>query len=99
MTGQELFHALSFVDERYIAEAETVNLGARIPWVKILSVAACLCILLTGYFAVERFGMLEKAPEAAPEAAAEPEKKTFEGTYVARFIEEKAKQINPKSYA
>ena len=52
MTGQELFHALSFVDERYIAEAETAQLGAQIPWVKVLSVAACLCILLAGAFAL-----------------------------------------------
>ena len=44
MTGQELFHALSFVDERYVAEAETNYLGLRIPWMKIISVAACLCM-------------------------------------------------------
>jgi len=56
MTGQELFHALSFVDERYIAEAETAQLGAKIPWVKVLSVAACLCILIVGAFALENIG-------------------------------------------
>ena len=57
MTGQELFHALSFVDERYVAEAETNYLGIRIPWVKIISVAACLCILLSSYFVVEKMGL------------------------------------------
>ena len=36
MTGQELFEALSFVDERYIAEAETARLGGSIPWKQIL---------------------------------------------------------------
>lgn len=75
MTGQELFHALSFVDERYIAEAETANLGVKIPWVKVLSVAACLCILIAGAFALENMGHKGVTEEAAaePEAAAPAE--------------------------
>ena len=78
MTGQELFYALSFVDERYIAEADTARLKAGIPWKKVLSVAACLCILLAGAVAMRNLGF-EKAPEAAappmapmPEAEAAP---------------------------
>lgn len=73
MTGQELFHALSFVDERYIAEAETANLGVKLPWVKVLSVAACLCILIAGAFALENMGLKGATEEAAaaPEAAME----------------------------
>lgn len=71
MTGQELFHALSFVDERYIAEAETAKLGARIPWVRVLSVAACLCILIVGAFALENIGYKGAESEAAPQAAPE----------------------------
>ena len=53
------------------------------PWVKVLSVAACLCILMVGAFALD--GMTDKhtemetaapvaphaAPEAVPEAAPE----------------------------
>lgn len=69
MTGQELFRALSFVDERYIAEAETARLGRNIPWMKVLSVAACLCILTVGAFALD--GITDKHAEteaAAPEA-------------------------------
>ena len=46
MTGQELFAALSFVDGKYVQEAETAKLGRNTPWLKVLSVAACLCILL-----------------------------------------------------
>lgn len=91
MTGQELFRALSFVDERYIAEAETARLKSGIPWMKVLSVAACLCILLTGAFALENMGhkgTMESAPEAeapaasmeAPEAAAPEEMTTVAGT-------------------
>ena len=71
MTGQELFYALSFVDERYIEEAETVRIGAGVPWKKLLSVAACLCILIAGAFAIRNFGYMGvKEEAAAPEAAA-----------------------------
>ena len=74
MTGQELFYALSFVDERYIQEAETARLS-KTPWVKIFSVAACLCILLTGIYAysLTQFkGALEMAPAADAPAADVP---------------------------
>lgn len=72
MTGLELLEGLSFVDERFIQEAENARLGRSIPWMKWLSVAACLCILIVGAFA---FGQMlpqraKDAFEAAPEAAA-----------------------------
>lgn len=70
MTGQELFHALSFVDERYIMEAETARLQ-KMPWMKVLSVAACLCILIVGAFALENIGH-KGAMEAITEEAAAP---------------------------
>lgn len=70
MTGTELLEALSFVDERYIQEAETARLKESIPWMKILSVAACLCILITGVLALENLGLKGTMEEAAPEAAA-----------------------------
>lgn len=71
MTGQELFAALSFVDEKYIQEAESAQLR-KIPWMKVLSVAACLCILIVGAFALENMGHKGVTEEAAaPEAPAE----------------------------
>lgn len=74
MTGLELLEGLSFVDERFIAEADTAKLGRNVPWMKLLSVAACLCILIVGAFALENFGhkgaMESITEEAAPEAAA-----------------------------
>ena len=70
MTGQELFYALSFVDERYIHEADTAGTGRAIPWKKVLSVAACLCILCIGLFTLQNYGAM-RAPECAlPPAAA-----------------------------
>ena len=83
MTGQELFHALSFVDERYIAEAETASFR-KIPWMRVFSVAACLCILLTGLYAyrlLQPKGASEAecaAPAAPMEAAPEMADQTTE---------------------
>lgn len=73
MTGQELFYGLSFVDEKYIAEAETARLSSGIPWKKLLPVAACLCILLLGTFALQNIGYKGSEMEAAAPAAPAPE--------------------------
>lgn len=73
MTGLELLEGLSFVDEKFIAEAETAKLGRNIPWMKVLSVAACLCILMVGAFALKGFGhkgAMEDMFEAAADAPA-----------------------------
>lgn len=63
MTGTELLRGLSFVDERFIDEAENAKLSGGIPWMKILSVAACLCILIAGAFAMD-FEMDKPAADA-----------------------------------
>lgn len=73
MTGAELFEALSFVDEKYIQEADVPAAGRNTPWMKVLSVVACLCILITGVYAYGQ-GVMESMTEqeaAAPEAAYE----------------------------
>ena len=69
MTGQELLQGFSFVDERFIAEAETAVFGRKVLWMKILSVAACLCILLTGAMALGLVGDKVVREEAAAPAA------------------------------
>ena len=74
MTGQDLLYGFSFVDERFIAEAETAVLGRKVPWMKVLSVAACLCILVVGAFALNNIGYkgaMEEAAPAAPESMQE----------------------------
>lgn len=70
MTGQDLLYGLSFVDGRFIAEADTAVLGRKVPWMKVLSAAACLCILIVGAFALEQLGHRGAKEEAAPAAAA-----------------------------
>ena len=72
MTGTELFEALSFVDAKYVQEAENVYLRRNTPWMKVLSVAACLCILITGVYAYSQM-QSKGATESIKEAAAAPE--------------------------
>ena len=107
MTGQELLEALSFVDERYIAEAETAKLGRNIPWMKWVSMAACLCILITGVYAYKLLqpkGATESmaapeaaAPQAAPEAM--PEAAPEEAPAFDREMEEAVPEAAPEAEA
>lgn len=71
MTGQEIIAGLSYVDDRFIQEAETATLSRNTPWMKVLSVAACLCILIVGAFAMGEFGLKGATEEAAAPAAPE----------------------------
>lgn len=50
MSGKELLEGMSYVDERFVDEAEHLTIKKRSisPWMKLLPVAACLCILLVG---------------------------------------------------
>ena len=97
MTGQELFHALSFVDERYIAEAETAKLGRNIPWMKWASMAACVCILVTGVFAYSQMQQKTAAPEAAAPPAAMPEAAPEEAPALDRQWEEAMPEAAPEA--
>lgn len=71
MTGQELFYALSFVDEKYVSEAETARIS-KTPWQKYLSVAACLCILLLGVYGMKNLVGSDKMSAADAPAAMAP---------------------------
>ena len=46
MNGKDLFEAMSHVDERYVDEAESKMIPKTIPWIKVVSMAACLCLLV-----------------------------------------------------
>lgn len=50
MSARELLEGMSYVDERFVDEAEnqTIRQGSATTWRKLLPVAACLCILLIG---------------------------------------------------
>ena len=76
MNGKDLFEAMSYVDERYVDEAESKMIPKTIPWMKLASMAACLCLI---FFAASNLGS-RIAPEypgsventAPPGSAADP---------------------------
>ena len=45
MNGKDLFEGMSYVDERYIEEAES-RAYPRTHWIKAAALAACLCLIL-----------------------------------------------------
>ena len=46
MNGKDLFEAMSHVDERYVDEAESKMIPKTIPWIKLATMAACLCLMV-----------------------------------------------------
>ena len=50
MNGKDLLEGMSFVDERFIAEAENGTISKGIPWAKIAAMAACLCLMVFGLY-------------------------------------------------
>lgn len=54
MSGRELLEGMSYVDERFVDEAETQTIQKRVinTWMRLLPVAACLCILLVGVVSI-----------------------------------------------
>ena len=83
MSGKDLFEGMSYVDERFVDEAEDKTLPKRIvsPWIKVASMAACLCLIifslynLKTYLRGETEGITgEGAADAMPEGILEDEK-------------------------
>ena len=75
MSGKELFEGMSFVDERYVDEAEQKTIAKRVtsPWIKIVSMAACLCLVLFSMYKLIPYWDWNVTEQAAGEAAARPE--------------------------
>lgn len=50
MSAKELLEGMCYVDERFVDEAEHQTVQKKVirPWVRLLPVAACLCILVVG---------------------------------------------------
>ena len=75
MSGKDLFEGMSYVDERFVDEAENKSYPKRVvsPWLKVASMAACLCLLifclynLQPYLRGETEGVGQEAADAMPE--------------------------------
>ena len=75
MSGKELFEGMSYVDERYVDEAEQKTIVKQViaPWIKIVSMAACLCLVLFSMYNLIPYWDWSVTEQAAGEAAARPE--------------------------
>lgn len=83
MSGRDLFEGMSYVDERFVDEAESRTLPKRTvsPWLKVASLAACLCLVIFSLYNLnlhQNLGVTEGATgdvvaDAMPEGGVEPE--------------------------
>ena len=78
MSGKDLFEGMSYVDARFVDEAENKTLPKRVifPWIQAAAMAACLCLIifslynLPPYLRGETEGIAgEGAADAMPEGA------------------------------
>lgn len=66
MNGKNMLEAMSFIDEKYIEDADETPARRPVRWRGIAAAAACLAVVLIGAWGI---GMLQPAKEAAPELA------------------------------
>ena len=64
MNGKNLFEGLSFIDERYIDEAENSELpGTAVsPWIRVAAMAACLCVVMLSLWCLRPFRPVSPDP-------------------------------------
>ena len=82
MSGKDLFEGMSYVDERFVDEAENKTYPKRVvsPWIKVASMAACLCLIIFSLYNLQRYlrgeteGAGQEAADAMPEGVLEDEK-------------------------
>lgn len=91
MTGKEILEALSFVDEKYIEEAENGKIHRRKPVGYLLPLAACLGLILAGL----RF--LPVKPESAPQENLEVMQETMLDSEIEIVLQEKEDFVYPES--
>ena len=78
MSGKDLFEGMSYVDARFVDEAENKTLPKRVvsPWIHAAAMAACLCLILFSLYNLQPYlrgkteGIAtEGAADAMPEGA------------------------------
>ena len=82
MSGKDLFEGMSYVDERFVDEAENKTLPKHLvsPWLKVASMAACLCLIIFSLYNLQSYfnygpteGAGQEAADAIPEGSIENE--------------------------
>ena len=71
MSGKDLFEGMSYVDERFVDEAENKSFPKRIvsPWIKVASMAACLCLIIFSLYNLQSYFNYGPTEGAGQEAA------------------------------
>lgn len=71
MSGKELFEGMSYVDERFVYEAEykTIAKHVTVRWIKVASMAACLCLVLFSMYKLIPYWDWSVTEQSAGEAA------------------------------
>lgn len=75
MSGKKLFEGMSYVDERFVDEAEHKTIAKHVTarWIKVASMAACLCLVLFSMYKLVPYWHWSVTEQTAGEAAARPE--------------------------
>lgn len=89
MNGKHLFEGMSYVDERYIDEAETKAFPRKY-WTNAATLAACLCLILLGLYQPLSPAVTEGAPETTMACAANP------GDGIAAGMIPESMELNPE---
>ena len=71
MSGKDLFEGMSYVDEHFVDEAENKSYPKRIvsPWIKVASMAACLCLIIFSLYNLQPYLRGETGSMAGQEVA------------------------------
>lgn len=88
MSGKDLFEAMSCIDERFIDEAENCGMLRTMdsPWLRIASVAACLCLVMLSLWCIQP--LLNNPYGPPPETTLPDLPEGFEDLSVILYVEE-----------
>ena len=70
MNGEDMVNALGYIDEAYIAEAESAKFSAKGHWLKVVGAAACLCLLVGTLYALRSERMPTESMDGKSEISA-----------------------------
>lgn len=72
MSARELLEGMSYVDERFVDEAERDTISKKVlnPWIRLLPIAACLCIIVFSLYNIQPY-LSGETESAAGQGAAD----------------------------
>ncbi len=102
MNGEDMVNAMGYIDEAYIAEAESAKFSAKAHWVKAVGAAACLCLLVGTLYALRSERMPAESMDGKTEISAGGILQITEEDAVPRgtvaYSDTSKVSVEPKSY-